>query len=107
MDLKKQQKKMQKHSEELEDRYAETLTNNQELEYKLQEAQAIAKEDALMHTMMLRDHQEQFSAFQQSAESVSRQTALTLKQMRDQYDEKEQDLQQQAQLLQNKIFMMQ
>lgn len=56
MDLKKQLKKMQKHLDEMEDKYTETLTNNQELDYKLQEAQAIAKEDALMHKMMIRDH---------------------------------------------------
>ena len=60
MDLKKLHKKLQGHLEDLEDKFAETSTCNEELEYKMQEAEAIAKEDALMHQMMLRDHEEQF-----------------------------------------------
>ena len=56
MDLRKSEKKLQSLVEDLEEKVAETATNGHEMEDKLQEAQAIAKEDALMHQMMLREH---------------------------------------------------
>ena len=49
--------------------------------------------------MMLREHKDQFSAFKQNAENVKRQTELSLQQMREQYEEKEQELLYQVQIL--------
>ena len=65
VDLRKQMNKNQQLLEALEEKLTEASNHNQELTYKLQEVEAIAKEDALVHDMIMKQHQEQFASLKE------------------------------------------
>ena len=56
--LKKQVKKMLNDNNDLEEQLAEKDGKNQELIYQWQDAQDIAKDDGMMHQMIMREQNE-------------------------------------------------
>ena len=56
--LKKQVKKMVNDINDLEEQLAEKESKNQELIYQWQDAQDIAKDDGMMHQMIMREQNE-------------------------------------------------
>ena len=51
---------------EAEERLAEMDAENMELRYKIQEAEAISREDQLMHQMMMKEQEEKFTMMQRN-----------------------------------------
>lgn len=54
--MRKQQKKALQLKDDLDEKLTDAADTNQELTYKLHESETIAKEDALVHDMIMKQH---------------------------------------------------
>ena len=82
-------KKAQQLKDDLDDKLTEAKDTNQELTYKLHESKTIAKEDALVHDMIMKQHQEEFSQLKKDQEVEISFKDEQISQIKTQFEERE------------------
>ena len=106
IDYKKANKKAQKQLEEQEETIADLNDKNQDLDIKLQEVEAEAKEQILMQQLMLQEREEDFEKFKKGVDDHSLQSKFDASQLQEQFAEKEREYESQIQMLKDQIYMI-